>query len=163
MRLDEVLDRNPVIVDPDEKIVEAARAMRVRRASSALVARDGRLIGILTERDLASKIVAQGISLDGAFVGDFMTPNPVTAPPGLGTWEALSLMTVKGIRHLPVCEGSTPLGVVSVDDLASGAGAGRLLDGFDEAQRARVAEILLWCAEQIGLRRERFPVPAGLD
>jgi signal-transduction protein with cAMP-binding, CBS, and nucleotidyltransferase domain len=78
-------------------------------------------------------------------------------------WEALSLMTVKGIRHLPVCDEGRPLGIVSIDDLAYTPGAHRLLEGMDEATRARVADILLWCAEQVGLRREQFPVLAGLD
>lgn len=163
MRLDEMMSRNPVIVDPDERIVEAARAMRARHASSALVASDGRIVGILTERDLAHKLVAEGIQFDGATVRDFMTPDPLTAGPTLGTWEALSLMTVKGVRHLPVCDDGRPLGIVSIEDLAYTPGAHRLLEGFDEATRARVADILLWCAEQVGLRRDQFPMLAGLD
>lgn len=166
MRLDEIMSGNPLIVEPEEKIVEVARAMRTRRTSSALVAHEGKLEGIVTERDFAHKVVAEGLSPEGAVARDLMTPDPVTAPPRISPWEALSLMTVKGVRHLPVCDDGKPVGVLSLDELASTGGSAsthRLLDGMDEATRARVLEILVWCAEQVGLRRSDYPMLAGLD
>lgn len=164
MRLEQLMSRNPVIVDPDEKVVEAARTMRTRHTSSALVAQDGRLVGILTERDFAHKVVAEGVSPDGVLVGQLMTPDPITASPDRTVSEAMSLMTVKGIRHLPVCEEGRPVGVVSIRDLATATGSGRvhdLLSGLDDPTRARLAEILLWCAERVGLRREEIPFLLG--
>lgn len=167
MRLDQLMSRDPVTVQPQEKVVEAARLMRTRHVSAALVVENDTLLGIITERDLSQKLVAEGLSPDGVFVSDLMTPNPVTASPETPVWDALSKMTVRGIRHLPVCEAGRPLGVVSLRDLAAvGADGGRiqtLLEGLDEPTRARVAEMLLWAIDRFGLRREDFSTLLPLE
>jgi CBS domain-containing protein len=166
MRLDEVMTTNPLTAHPDDKVVDVARAMRSRRASSALVERDDELVGIVTERDLAQKVVAEGLAPDTMLVSEIMTSQPVTASPERDCWEALSMMTVKGIRHLPVARNGKPIGLVSIHDLSALQGSARvhtLLEGLDESTRARLSEILLWCAERLGLRREEIPYLPGLD
>jgi CBS domain-containing protein len=165
MRLDDVMIRNPVMAHGDDKVVDVAQKMRKRRASSALVEEDGKLIGILTEKDLAQKIVAEGLSADGITVSEVMTADPISAPPERDCWAALSLMNVKGVRHLPVCIDGAAIGIVTLNDLSTLAGSARvhtLLEGLDEPTRARLAEILLWSAERVGLRREEIPVLPGL-
>jgi CBS domain-containing protein len=165
MRLNDVMTRNPVLAHGDDKVVDVAQKMRGRRASSALVQDHGHLVGILTEKDLAQKIVAEGLSPDGLTVSEVMTTDPITAPPERDCWAALSLMNVKGIRHLPVCTDGAPVGIVSMNDLVGLQGSARvytLLEGLDEQTRARLCEVLLWCAERVGLRREEIPVLPGL-
>lgn len=161
MRLDEVMNRNPVVIHPQDKVIEAARQMRDRRSSAALVVEDGVLVGIVTERDFAYKLVAEGRSPDAFLVSELMTATPVTTTPAATVWEAASRMTVKGIRHLPVCEGDRPVGLVSSDDLAVAGGpsdhARRLLSDLDERSRARVAEVLVWALERLGLRSDAEP------
>ena len=165
MRLDDVMTRNPVVAHGDDKVIDVAQKMRGRRASSALVQEEGRLVGILTEKDLVQKIVAEGLTPDGITVAEVMTRDPITAPPERDCWVALSLMNVKGVRHLPVCTDGKPVGIVSMNDLVGLQGSARvytLIEGLDEPTRARLAEILLWCAERVGLRREEIPVLPGL-
>lgn len=165
MRLDDVMTRNPVMVHGDDKVVDVAQRMRDRRTSSALVEENGKLVGILTEKDLSQKIVAEGLSPDGITVTEVMTPDPITAPPERDCWAALSLMNVKGIRHLPVSTDGVAVGIVTLNDLSALAGSARvhtLLECLDEPTRARLAEILLWCADRVGLRREEIPVLPGL-
>lgn len=158
MRLEQLMSRHPVTVHPDDKIVDASQAMRARGTSGALVVRGEDLVGIVTERDLVHKVIAAGLAPDGILVGEVMTPDPVTVGPQTTAWEAFGRMTVKGIRHLPVCEGRRPLGLVELRDLAGVSGdEGRvqtLLADLDEGARARVAEILLWAIERMGERRE---------
>lgn len=161
MRLEQVMSSGPVVVDPADKLVEAARTMAARRVSSALVVRDGRLVGIVTERDLSHKVVAEALSPEGVAVAEVMTPDPVTAGPGTSAWEALGLMTVKGIRHLPVCVGGRPVGVVSMRDLMSATHAEiaelqARLAGLDAHSRARMAGLVLWATEEAGLRRDEY-------
>lgn len=167
MRLEQVMHSDPVIVHPADKIVDAAQAMRSGRTSAALVVEQERLAGIITERDLAQKIVAEGFSPDGVFVGDVMTRDPITATPETSAWDALGKMTVRGIRHLPVCADDRPVGIVSLRDLAAvGSDAGRIqtmLAGLDEPTRARLAEILLWAVDRVGLRREDFSTLMPFD
>lgn len=165
MRLEQIMSRGLVAVDPEDKVVDAARAMRERRVSAALVVRGGALVGIVTERDLAHKLVAEGLSPEGLLVRELMTPDPVTATPETSAWEAMSRMTVKGIRHLPVCEGDRPVGIVSIRDLASAtadvARVQELVADLDERSRARLAEILLWVVDRVGLRREEVSLLPG--
>lgn len=165
MRLEQIMSRGLVAVDPEDKVVDAARAMRERRVSAALVVRGGALVGIVTERDLAHKLVAEGLSPEGLLVRELMTPDPVTATPETSAWGAMSRMTVKGIRHLPVCEGDRPVGIVSIRDLASAtadvARVQELVADLDERSRARLAEILLWVVDRVGLRREEVSLLPG--
>jgi signal-transduction protein with cAMP-binding, CBS, and nucleotidyltransferase domain len=101
--LRELIARPPVSIDPDASVQTAATRMTDTRVSSLLVVEDGRLRGILTDRDVRSRIVAAGRNLDTP-VREVMTPNPITMPAGALAFEALMTMTHYGIHHLPVVE-----------------------------------------------------------
>ncbi|MEM6432131.1 MAG: putative nucleotidyltransferase substrate binding domain-containing protein, partial [Deinococcota bacterium] len=101
--LKELVVRSPVNIDPHASVQTAAIRMTDTRVSSLLVVEDGRLQGILTDRDVRSRIVAAGRSLDTP-VHKVMTPNPITMPAGALAFEALMTMTHYGIHHLPVVE-----------------------------------------------------------
>ena len=118
MRLEHVMTREAILVHPADPVVVTAKLMRESNVSSVLVVDDaGALVGILTERDLAHKIVAEGLACDGLSVGDLMTANPVTADPLDRVWEGARKMSEHGIRHLPVTQQGRPVGVVSSRDL----------------------------------------------
>lgn len=118
MRLEHVMTREAVLVHPADPVVVTAKTMRERNTSSVLVVDDaGALVGILTERDLVHKIVAEGQACDGLTVGDLMTPNPITADPLDRVWEGARKMSEHRIRHLPVTQQGRPIGVVSHDDI----------------------------------------------
>lgn len=118
MRLERVMAADPVVVHRDDAISDVARTMRDLRVSSVLVLNDaGGLCGILTERDLAHKLVAEGRSPGGFTVGQLMTPDPITAAPDDWTWQAAARMSAHRIRHLPVVRDGLPVGIVSIRDL----------------------------------------------
>ncbi len=108
---------------------EAARLMAARNIGSVLVvARDGRLEGLLTERDLLCRIVAPGRDPDRTRLHEVMTRDPDTIGPGEPAIEALRRMRDGGYRHLPVVDGSgRPVGIVSHRDFL-GAEKTRLED-----------------------------------
>ena len=96
---------------------EAARLMAARNIGSVLVtARDGRLEGILTERDILCRIVAPGRDPDGTRLQEVMTKNPDTIGPDEPAIEALRRMRDGGYRHLPVVDGGRLVGIVSRRD-----------------------------------------------
>ena len=95
-------------------LVEAAAAMNERRVGSALVVDSGRLIGIVTERDVL-RAVGSG-NVDG-LVGDWMTRHPETVDADESTQQAGVVMIHGGFRHLPVLEEGRPVGIVSIRDL----------------------------------------------
>ena len=102
-------------VDATAPIVAVARRMADRNVGAVLVMEDGRLAGIMTERDLM-RAVARGLR-DDAVVGECMTADPETIAPDDTIDHAAVLMIHGGYRHLPVLDGDDLVGVLSIRDL----------------------------------------------
>ena len=116
----EAMSTELVTVDPSANLTEGARAMSAGGAGSVLVLQDGSLIGIFTERDIM-RALAYYPKADTARVSSvskWMTQDPVTIGPDATVGEALDRMLSGGFRHLPVMQGDTLVGVVSMRDLA---------------------------------------------
>src|SRR5687768_566512 len=109
------MSRNLLTVEPGVKLTEVAQRMVARDVGAVLVLEDGRLVGILTERDVL-RAVAGGID-DTTLVSDWMTPDPDTMEPDETTRHAATLMIHGGFRHLPVTEGDEVVGMLSIRDL----------------------------------------------
>jgi sulfide:quinone oxidoreductase len=106
----------PPLVGPATTLAEAARRMRQRDVGSVLVVEDGRLVGILTARDVL-RAVAHGVGPGDATVGRWMTAGPVTVTAATTLHTAETLMTEYGIHHLPVVEDERPVGIVGLRDV----------------------------------------------
>jgi CBS domain-containing protein len=115
-RLGDVLAREIVAVAPEDTLGEAAERMAEQDVGSAVVLDAGRLIGILTERDLL-RAVAGRVHTSEARVREWMTEDPVTAAASTSADEAVRTMLDNGFRHLPVVEGGRTVGVVSLREL----------------------------------------------
>lgn len=116
-RVAEFLTREPVGCAPETSVAEAARIMRDSRVSSLGVTdAEGRLVGVVTTRDLAGKVLAEGRD-PATPVAEVMTADPVTLPPtALGT-DILHLMLERKIGHLPITENGRFVGMVTQTDL----------------------------------------------
>jgi CBS domain-containing protein len=110
----EVMTKGLLELAEETPLVEAASAMTEHRVGSALVVEGGRLIGIVTERDVL-RAVGSG-SVDGT-VGDWMTRHPETVDADESTQQAGVVMIHGGFRHLPVLDEGRPVGIVSIRDL----------------------------------------------
>jgi len=122
----EIMSTQLVAVEPSANLTEAARAMSTGRAGSVLVIQDGALVGIFTERDIL-RALASSPSADAArvsHVSAWMTRDPETVGPDTVVGEALDRMLFGGFRHVPVMEGDTVVGVVSMRDLAKSIAEG---------------------------------------
>jgi CBS domain-containing protein len=117
----EVMRRNYITVAPEDTLGEVARRMVDEDAGGAVVVKDyGRLIGILTERDML-KAMAARVHTSDARVRQWMTSDPITAAPDMPLDEAAQIMLENGFRHLPVVEGPAVLGIVSLRRVAGAA------------------------------------------
>jgi CBS domain-containing protein len=109
------MSRDLLSVEPAEPIREVAQRMVERNLGAVLVLDGGRLVGIMTERDIM-RAVARGLHGD-AVVGDYMSTDPETIEPEDTTQHAAVLMIHGGFRHLPVVEREDVVGILSIRDL----------------------------------------------
>lgn len=103
---------------PDESLAEAASRMQFEEVGSLAILEHGKLVGIVTERDLA-RAVADGVNPFVTAVSGYMTEEPVTVTPDMDAEEAAGIMLSNGLRHLPVMESGRMVGMVSSRDLLS--------------------------------------------
>lgn len=123
MRIGEICTREVVFCDPETSVVEIARLLRNHHVGDLIVAERGRSglepIGLVTDRDLVVKVLAEGVAPDSLVAADLMTRRVVTAVESADVHEAIERMRGEGIRRLPVVDGSGALiGILSADDVA---------------------------------------------
>ena len=104
-------------IGPDAPVIDAIRLMSEKRIGAVVVMDHGRLIGILSERDYARKIVLQGRSSADTPVREIMTGDVISVGLGDTAEHCMQLVTDQRIRHLPVLQGDQLVGVVSIGDL----------------------------------------------
>jgi CBS domain-containing protein len=114
--LGDAMSSDLLVAAPEETLAEAAEKMSARGVGAALVMDAGRLLGILTERDLLSA-VASRVDASEARVREWMTERPITAPREMSIGRAASIMVTRGVRHLPIVDGERTIGIVSIRDV----------------------------------------------
>jgi CBS domain-containing protein len=117
MNIRDVMTPNPRTLSPEDSIQNAARIMRDEDTGAVPVVENGRPIGLVTDRDIVVRAVADGGQLDRP-VRDIATTNLVAVTPEMSTREANELMREHQVRRLPVIEGERLVGMVSLGDLA---------------------------------------------
>ena len=108
-----------IVVAPEDTLGEVAERMSVQNVGAVVVKDFGRLIGILTERDMLRAMAAR-VHTSEARVRQWMTADPITASPQMSLDDAARVMLDNGFRHLPVVDGATILGIVSLRRVLGG-------------------------------------------
>jgi CBS domain-containing protein len=128
----DVMTRDVISVDITDTAEEAARLMRENATGDVIVTDSGSVTGILTDRDIAVRLVAEG--LDGKTpVGEIVLADLVTCPPDAALADVVRLMRAHDIRRLPVVSGEEAIGIISLGDLALLTDAGDLLADISAA------------------------------
>lgn len=112
----DLVARGPVSIRADASVLDATRLMSAERVSSVLVTDGEALVGILTDRDLRTRVLAASVDPAGP-VSAVMTPDPATTRPDAPALEALLELVRRNIHHLPVVEDDRPVGMVTATDL----------------------------------------------
>jgi CBS domain-containing protein len=116
--VDEVMTHDPRTVSPGDTVHNAASEMRDADVGAVLVEDHGKLAGIVTDRDIVVRAVADGADPDDITVEQVYTRDPVTLTPDQPIREAVRFMREKNVRRVPVVQGGRPVGIVSLGDLA---------------------------------------------
>ena len=102
---------------PQASVREAAGVMTRANCGSVLIMEPpDKLLGIVTERDLMTRVLAKALDPERTTVREVMTPHPICVPPEMPVSDAVVVMIERGFRHLPIVAGSKILGVFSVRD-----------------------------------------------
>ena len=104
-------------LDPEALVYDAIEMMANKHVGALLVTSDGKLVGIISERDYARKVILQERSSKQTQVKEIMTSSLIVVRPDQTVEDCMRLMTENRIRHLPVVENEKVLGVVSIGDL----------------------------------------------
>ena len=135
-----VIAKQKIVTAPVSTTVrDAAQQMKRHNVSSVLVVHAGRLVGIFTERDAVSRVLAEGRDATATKLGDVMTRHPKTIDPDKPVGFALLMMYEGGFRHVPVVKDGHPVGLISARDAL-----GPELQEFESEleRRKRIGEIL---------------------
>jgi len=106
-------------ISPDATVYEAIAKMSEKGIGALLVMSEGRLAGILSERDYARKVILKDRSSKQTRVREIMTSDVITAGPASTVEECMRTMTEHRIRHLPVMDGERVIGMISIGDLVN--------------------------------------------
>jgi CBS domain-containing protein len=126
----DIMSAAPVCMAPGESVSAAARAMKQRGTGTVLVLSDGRPSGLVTDRDIAVRVLAENRDPLTTPIGDICSSELVVLSPDDNLAQASRLVRDHAVRRIPVLRDGTPVGVVSAGDLALESGATSVLSGM---------------------------------
>jgi len=121
--LRDIMTPSPATVDISDSAITAAQMMRDEDIGAVPVLDEQMVVGIITDRDITTKIVAEGIDPETAQVGEYMSTHVITGRPDMSIKDAIELMGREQIRRLPILDQNRLVGIVSIGDLAIEADA----------------------------------------
>ena len=116
--LQDVMSTTPITLPATASVAQAAMRMRDDDIGDVIVMDGGRVFGILTDRDVVVRAVAEGRDPASTTIRDVCSTDLVTLSPDDDVKRAIDLMKQKAIRRIPVCQDGNPVGIVSIGDLA---------------------------------------------
>jgi CBS domain-containing protein len=114
----EIMTRDVRACEPNATVADAAKVMAQGDVGPVPIVEDGRLVGIVTDRDIAVRVVAEGRDANATTVKEIASTDLVTVSPGDDLDEALNLLAQRQVRRLPVVEGERLVGIVAQADIA---------------------------------------------
>lgn len=118
MQIREVMTPTPVVLKASSPVTEAARAMREYDVGDVVVRKDGRVCGIVTDRDIVVRVLGDGKDPKKTTLDAICTHHPFTVAPDQPTSDAVEIMREQAIRRLPVMQDDEVVGIISLGDLA---------------------------------------------
>lgn len=140
MKVKELMTPNPRVVNPDDTVAQAATLMKQEDCGSLPVVANGKLVGIVTDRDITIRAVAAGKDPKSTPVSAVMSADPVTIAPEASDDDAEKLMAKSQVRRLPVADNGKLVGILVTAQLArrgNTAELGETIKGISEPKNGR--------------------------
>jgi CBS domain-containing protein len=118
MQARDVMTESLIDCSPEVTVAKAAKLMRSRKTGDVLVTDEGKIVGILTDRDIAVRVTAKSLDPDQVLVRDVMSTRVLTGEPSWDLDKIAKTMGKHQIRRLPITENGVPVGMVSLSDIA---------------------------------------------
>lgn len=136
MKVKDIMTKNVASLNPEDTVEHAAQLMKEYNIGSLPVCNEEKVIGIITDRDIAIRSSAEGENVQKQTVRDIMTSNPVTIKSDVDVKDAARVMSERQIRRLPVVESNNLVGMLSLGDVSvessSNETAGEALSSISE-------------------------------
>ncbi|WNF37534.1 DUF294 nucleotidyltransferase-like domain-containing protein [Bacillaceae bacterium IKA-2] len=164
-RVQDIMNQPVISVNESASIQDAAKQMVKYSKSSVIVLSNERLVGIITEKDLVSRVISKERPMYHP-VKEIMTPNPITVSRESYYYEALSIFLMNGIKHLPVMQDEKVVGVITLSDLLRKKNRGTLeiLQTIEESTMENLATVKNAIYEVLGnLINDRIPILNTLE
>jgi CBS domain-containing protein len=132
-KMRDIMSPAPVCMAPGESVSAAAQAMKRHGIGAVLVLSDGSLSGLVTDRDITVRVLAEDRDPETTRIGDICSPEPAVLGPDDDVEKATRLVREHAVRRIPVLQDGVPVGVVSIGDLALEKDAISALSGVSAA------------------------------
>jgi CBS domain-containing protein len=132
-KMRDIMSPAPECMASTESVSAAARAMRERGIGTVLVMEDGRLYGLVTDRDITVRVLAEDRDPLATRLGDICSTDLAALGPDDDVAQAMRLVREQAVRRIPIVADGAPVGVVSIGDLALAADGGSALSGVSAA------------------------------
>jgi CBS domain-containing protein len=142
MQARDVMTESLINCSPTDSVAQAAKLMRKRNTGDVLVTDEGKLVGILTDRDIAVRVTAKSLDPDQVLVRDVMSTHVRTGEPSWDLNKIAKEMGKHQIRRMPIAENGVPIGMVSLSDVA-----------LHNSHKSHVAKSLKEISQSHGTRR----------
>lgn len=117
IRIVDAMTKSPVFVGPEESVLKCVKMMIKEEVGSLLILDEGKLLGIITEKDLLTKVLAKNLDIKKTPVSKVMSKKPIYADPDLDLYDAMLLMNSEEIRRLPVVDKGVVVGMLTYKDM----------------------------------------------
>ena len=128
-------------IGPNATVIDAIRLMDEKNVGALPVVENGKLVGIVSERDYTRKVILKGRASKDTPVSDIMTKEILTVNPSNSVTECMQIMTDKRVRHLPVLDGTNLVGILSIGDVVNWLNSAQKTT-IDNLERYILAEII---------------------
>lgn len=117
-KIREIMTPSPVTLAAERSVAEAAAEMKQHGIGDVIVLTDGKMCGLVTDRDLAVRVLAEGRDPSSTRLGDVCSRDLATVGPDDDVEQAVRVVRDRAVRRIPVVDGGEPVGIVSIGDLA---------------------------------------------